>query len=406
MLNRRIVLQRLMSMPFLGGFLGGLAAGRGTSEIAHAVPGSRDYFQELGVRTFINAAGTLTSLTGCLMPEEVVDAIEYARRHYVGLDEIQDRVGERIAELLGCESATVTSGAFSAMTLGLAGVMCGMDTDKVSQLPDTTGLKNEVIKLKSSHYVSYVHALVNAGATVIEVDTLQELEDSISDRTAMLFVLNAYNDSQIAHEEVVAAGKKHGIPTFNDCAADVPPVENLWKYTDMGYDLVAFSGGKGIKGPQSAGLLLGRRDLIAAARLHAPPRGDTIGRGMKVNKEEVLAMLVALEMYLEKDHEREWRLWESQIEHISDAVTSVAGTETEHYVPEVANHVPTLRITWDEDRIQLAPAEAKIRLRDGHPSIEMGGGSDGLSLSTWMMRPGEERIVGRRIREVLTEAST
>lgn len=406
-MNRRILLQRLLSMPFLGGFLGGLAAGRGSASTATiGFAASRDYFQELGIRTFINAAGTLTSLSGSLMPDEVVDAIDYAREHYVGLDDIQTRVGERIAELLGCEAATVSSGAFSAMTLGLAGVMCGMDREKVAQLPDATGMKNEVVKLKSEHYIDYVHALLNTGATVIEVNTLQELEDSINDRTAMLFVLNAYNDSEVGHEELVAVGKEHGIPTFNDCAADVPPVENLWKYTDMGYDLVAFSGGKGLRGPQSAGLLLGRADLIAAARLHTPPRGNTIGRGMKVNKEEVLAMLVALELYIEKDHDEERKLWEAQIGHISDTVKTVSGTETEVHVPEIANHVPTLSITWDQSRIALAPADAKERLREGHPSIETGGGSDGLSLSTWMMRPGEERIVARRIREVLTEAST
>lgn len=407
MLNRRIVLQQILSMPFLGGFVGGLVAGRGsTPALPAGLPVERDYFQELGLRTFINAAGTLTALTGSLMPDEVIDAVTYARRHYVELDAIQDRVGERIAELLGCEAATVTSGAFSAMTLGVAGVFCGMDEEKVAQLPDTTGMKSDVIMPRPAHYVGYVHALVNAGARIIEVDTVQELEDSINENTGMLFVLNAYNDSQIGHEDLVAMGKKHGIPTFNDCAADVPPLENLWKYTDMGYDLVAFSGGKGIRGPQSAGLLLGRRDLIAAARLHAPPRGNTIGRGMKVNKEEVLGMLVALELYLEKDHDEEWALWESQIRHISDTAETVPGTETERFVPEIANHVPTLKITWDESRVRLTPGEAKKRLRDGHPSIETGGGSDDLQLSTWMMRPGEERIVARRIKEVLAEASS
>jgi L-seryl-tRNA(Ser) seleniumtransferase len=222
----------------------------------------------------------------------------------------------------------------------------------------------------------------------------------------MLFVFNAYNGSKVSFEELVAAGKKHGIPTFNDAAADVPPVENLWKYTQMGFDLVAFSGGKGIKGPQSAGLLLGRKDLIAAARLHTPPRGSTIGRGMKVNKEEILGMLVALELYLSKDHEAEWKLWDTQTRHISDVVGSVPGAQTEYFVPEVANHVPTLRITWDQNRIHLTANEVKALLRQGHPSIETGGGRDDVTVAVWMMRPGEERIVARRIREVLEEAST
>jgi L-seryl-tRNA(Ser) seleniumtransferase len=421
MISRRKLVHYLSTLPFMGGLVGsrvldGDGAAEGTTRppvlnpaadgVAHDPEyGYRDYFSELGLRTFINAAGTYTALTGSLMPKEVVEAWNYASRHYVELDAIQDKVGERIAELIGCEYATVSAGAFSAMTLGLAGVMCGMDEEKVAQLPDTTGLKDEVVMLKPPHPVGYVHALKNTGATIIEVETRRELEDAIGDKTAMLFVFNAYNGTDVEHEELVAAGKEHGIPTFNDCAADVPPVENLWKYTDMGYDLVAFSGGKDLKGPQSAGLLLGRRDLIEAARLHAPPRGNTIGRGMKVNKEDVLAMMVAVERFLADDHEAEWARWEEQIQRIDDAAGAVPGVQTEQYVPEVANHTPSLRITWTADRIAITPDEARQRLRDGHPSIETAGGSDSLNVTVWQMRPGEERIVARRIREVLDEAS-
>ncbi len=384
---------------------GDAAEAAASTAAAHAAPDYRDYFQEMGLRTFINAHGTITALSGSLMPPEVRDAWNYATRHYVNLDAVQDKAGERIAETIGCEYATVTAGAFSAMTLGLAGVMCGMDEEKVRQLPSTEGLKDEVIVLKPPHSVGYVHALKNTGATLIEVETRQELEDAISEKTAMLFVLNAYNGSEIEKEELVAVGKERGIPTFNDCAADVPPVENLWKYTDMGYDLVAFSGGKGIRGPQSAGLLLGRRNLIEAARLHAPPRGATIGRGMKVNKEEVLAMMVAVERYVNMDHEKQWGRWESQIQHIADVVEAVPGVETEHYVPDIANHVPSLRIMWDQERVKITPSEADVQLKQGHPSIETGGGSEDLSVATWMMRPGEVDIVAQRIREVLEAAA-
>lgn len=384
---------------------GDAAEAAASTAAAHAAPDYRDYFQEMGLRTFINAHGTITALSGSLMPPEVRDAWSYATRHYVNLDAVQDKAGERIAETIGCEYATVTAGAFSAMTLGLAGVMCGMDEEKVRQLPSTEGLKDEVIVLKPPHSVGYVHALKNTGATLIEVETRQELEDAISEKTAMLFVLNAYNGSEIEKEELVAVGKERGIPTFNDCAADVPPVENLWKYTDMGYDLVAFSGGKGIRGPQSAGLLLGRRNLIEAARLHAPPRGATIGRGMKVNKEEVLAMMVAVERYVNMDHEKQWGRWESQIQHIADVVEAVPGVETEHYVPDIANHVPSLRIMWDQERVKITPSEADVQLKQGHPSIETGGGSEDLSVATWMMRPGEVDIVAQRIREVLEAAA-
>lgn len=409
MISRRKVLRQIANVPLVGGIFGGLLADGDVDEIPPQLGAPddeyRDYFNELGLRTFINAHGTITALSGSRMPPEVRDAWDYATHHYVNLDAIQDKAGERIAEMIGCEYATVTAGAFSAMTLGLGGVMSGMDEEKVSQLPDTSGLKDEVIVLKPPHPVGYTHALKNTGATLIEVETRQELEDTINEKTAMLFVLNAYNGTPIEKEELVAVGKKHDIPTFNDCAADVPPVDHLWKYTDMGFDLVAFSGGKGLRGPQSAGLLLGREDLVRAARLHAPPRGATIGRGMKVNKEEVLAMMVAVERYLELDHEEQWGRWESQVQYIKETVETVPGVKGEHYVPEIANHVPTLRITWDQEQVDITPSEADDRLREGHPSIETGGGSEDLSVATWMMRPEEVRVVAQRIKEVLEAAA-
>ncbi|MEQ9289123.1 MAG: selenocysteine synthase [Cyclobacteriaceae bacterium] len=405
MLSRREVLKNLSGLPVIGGLLG---SGLLTTQVAHNALGSpvgRDFFKELGLRTFINAAGTYTSMTGSLMKEEVTSAIAYGATEYVNLDELQDKVGERIAQLLECEYATVSSGAFGAMTIGLGGVVAGMDEKKVAQLPDTTGLKNEVI-LQESHNIGYTHALLNVGVKLILVKTRKELEKAINKQTAMLWFLNANTDEgEIKHEEFVELGRKHNVPTFIDCAADVPPVENLFKFTRMGFDLVAFSGGKGIRGPQSAGLLLGKREYIEAARLHTPPRGNTIGRGMKVNKEEVLGMLVALEMYLEKDHDMEWKMWESQIKLISDSALSVKGVETEIHVPGYANHVPSLRIKWDQSQVKITPDEARQKLRDGHPSIETVGGKDNIGITTWMMRPGQERIVALRVKEILEGAN-
>ncbi len=406
---RRQFIQQLVSLPVVGGFLGEFLVDPGDSH-AGAFPfprdrEHRDYFQELGLRTFINAHGTITALSGSLMPPEVRDAWNYATHHYVRLDDLQDKAGERIAELIGCEYATITAGAFSAMTMGTAGVLCGMDEERVRQLPNTEGMKNEIIVLKQEHPIGYVHALKNTGGKLVEVANRQELDEAINEQTAMLFVFNAYNGTDITREELVAVGREHGIPTFNDCAADVPPVENLWKYTDMGFDLVAFSGGKGIRGPQSAGLLLGREDLVRAARLHAPPRGATIGRGMKVNKEEVLAMMVAVERYVEMDHEEKWTQWRSQIELIGDIVGAVPGVEPEYQVPDIANHVPTLRITWDQETVAITPEAVEDLLWDGPPSIAVGGGADGLMLSTWMMRPGEVRIVAHRIHDILAAAA-
>lgn len=404
MISRRKLLQLVSSVPVLGGLAGAGLIGPQVMGAAPPGPLKRNYFKELGLRTFINAAGTYTSMTGSLMPEEVTSAIAFGATEYVDLDQLHDKVGERIAQLLNCEYATVSSGAFGAMTIGLAGVMCGMDPDKVAQLPDATGLKNEVI-LQEAHNIGYTHALTNTGAKLVRIKSAGELEAAINKNTAMLWFLNANTDEgEIKWEEFVAIGKKHNVATFIDCAADVPPVENLFKFTKLGFDLVAFSGGKGIRGPQSAGLLLGNRSHIEAARLHTPPRGTTIARGMKVNKEEVLGMLVALELYLKKDHEKEWQLWEEQINLISDSVLSVKGVETEIHVPPHANHVPSLRIRWDQDLVKITPEDARKQLMEGHPAIATVGDKDTIGITTWMMEPGQERIVASRVKEVLTIA--
>jgi L-seryl-tRNA(Ser) seleniumtransferase len=370
---------------------------------AAAASRKRDYFKDLGVRPFINAAGTYTAMTASLMPPEVVDAYEYASRHYVMLDELHDRVGERIAKLVQSEAAMVTCGAASALTLGTAAVLTGKDQKKIVDLPDLSGMKSEVI-IQKSHRFGYDHAVRNCGVRLVEVETREDLERAVSDRTAMMLFYNNNNPvGQIRDEEFVQLGKKHGIPTFNDAAADVPPVDNLWKYTKLGFDLVTFSGGKGIRGPQSAGLLLGRKDLIEAARLNAPPNGNTVGRGMKVNKEEMLGMLVALEMFLEKDHARERRDFDKRAEAIRAGAMAVPGVTAEVFVPEVANHVPHIRISW-EGADEAAAAAVVKAMKDGEPSIGIRSEGKDLVLGVWMMRPGEEKVVARRLRQVLPAA--
>ena len=402
MINRRKVLQSLASIPFAGGLFGinSLSAQSRPELLTSNL--RRNFFKELGLRTFINAAGTYTSMTGSLMPKEVIEAISYSADEYVNLDDLQDKVGERIAELLECEYATVSSGCFGAMSIGMAGVITGKDPKKVKQLPNTNGMKNEVI-MQESHSIGYAQALTNVGAKIVKVKTANQLENAISNKTCMLWFLNAHTDrGEIKWEEFISLGKKYKIPTFIDCAADVPPVENLFRFTKMGFDLVAFSGGKGLRGPQSAGLLLGKRKYIEAARMHTPPRGETIARGMKVNKEEVLGMLAALELYLEKDHNKEWEMWESQIKLISDSASSIEGVETEIHVPKYANHVPSLRIRWNEKKVKISPNEVRKQLSEGHPSIQTVGDSTSVGITTWMMVPGQERIVAKRIKEILS----
>ena len=397
MWSRRRVLEILSAGPLTGSFT---AAGAVAAAAAPARRAGRDYFRELGVRPFINAAGTYTAMTASLMPPEVMDAIQYASRQYVMLDELHDRVGARIATLLRSEAAMVTAGAASALTLGTAGILTGTDPKKVVDLPDLSGMKSEVI-IQKSHRFGYEHAVRNCGVRLVEVETAEELERAVNEKTALMLFYNNQNPvGRIPDQEFARLGRKHGVPTFNDAAADVPPVENFWKYTAMGFDLVAFSGGKGIRGPQSAGLLLGRKDLVAAARLNAPPNGNTVGRGMKVNKEEMLAMLVALELFLEKDHAREAGEFQRRAEAIRTSALAVKGVKAEVFVPEIANHVPHLRITW-EGAEEAAAAAAVKDMRDGEPSIGIRSEGNALVIGVWMLQPGEDKVVARRLRQVL-----
>jgi D-glucosaminate-6-phosphate ammonia-lyase len=401
MWSRRRFLERATALPVVGGWLGGgwLGGGPVGLRAAGAAVAGRDYFAELGVRPFINAAGTYTAMTASLMPREVVEAIEYASKHYVMLDELHDKVGARLATLLRCEGVMVTSGAASALTLGTAAVLTGTDQQKIVDLPHLPGPRREVI-VQKTHRFGYDHAVRNCGVTLVEVETRDELERAINERTAMMLFYNANNFvGRIRDDEFAQLGKKHRIPTLNDCAADVPPVENLWKYTGMGFDLVAFSGGKGIRGPQSAGLLLGRKDLIAAARLNGPPNSNSIGRGLKVNKEEMLGMFVAVEQYLARDHARERRDFDARADVIRKAAISVSGVKAEVFVPEVANHVPHVRVSWDRTDLR---ADAVVKaLRAGEPSIGTRAENETVVIGVWMMQPGDDKVVARRLRQVL-----
>jgi len=398
MSDRRTFLQRLGSVPLLGALA--------PAGVAVAGNKGRDYFTDLGVRPFINAAGTYTTLTASLMPPEVVQAIEYASKQYVNLMELQDKVGARIASMLGTEAGMVTSGAAGALTCGTAGCITGTDQKAIQQLPDTTGLKNEVIMQKAHRY-GYDHAVRTPGTKIIEIETPEDLARAVNPRTAMMLFFNAGEPlGKIKAAEFVALGKKHNVPTFNDASADVPPVENLTRYPKQGWDLLTFSGGKGLRGPQSAGILVGRKDLIQAARLNTSPYSDTVARGMKVNKEEMLGMLVALEVFMKKDHNAEWKDWEKRISTIVDSVRDLPSIKTETIVPEIANHVPHLLIRWDQDSIKLTPKQVMKQLREGEPSIEVNPMTDEkqLAIGVWMLQPGEAQIVAKRVRAVLKQA--
>jgi uncharacterized pyridoxal phosphate-dependent enzyme len=417
-MKRRELIKGLTLLP-----LAGMAADKSSFATTRTAPAGEDLFKELGVRTFINAAGTLTYMTGSLMQDKVVEAITNSSKQFCMLDELQDKVGEQIAKMTHAEAATVTCGAYSAMTLGLAGVLTGLDMKKVGQLPNLEGMKSEVI-CQRAHKDPYTQAFLILGCKIITVETREELEKAINEKTAMLHFLNiASNGGAIMHEEWVEVGKKYNIPTSIDIAADVPPIENLWKYNDMGFDLVFLSGGKAIRAPQSSGILMGRKDLIAAARLSAPPRAVNIGRGQKVNKEEILGVYAALKNLLATDQEKQWKEWEAGIELVRNAVRSIDGISTEVRVNPLGNHTPSLRITWDDTKIKLTGADLQNNLRFGNPSIEAGfsglpmfngqatppppgsKGRNSVSVTVWMMQPGEEKIVARRLREEFEKAS-
>ena len=391
MANRRSFLQTLSGLPLVGGLIPAVHA---------ATSPTPDYFKDLGVKPFINAAGTYTALTASLMSRETMAAMDYASRHFYRLGEVQDAVGARIAALLGAEAAMVTSGAAGAILCGTAACVTGKDIAAVRQLPDTTGLKGKVI-IQKGHRIGYDHAVTATGVKLVEIETLDELEKAVDEQTAMLVFFNTKEpDGKISAADWLAFGKRRGIPTFNDCSADVPPVENLTKFAKSGFDLVTFSGGKGICGPQSAGILLGRKDLIEAARMNTSPNGETIGRGMKVNKEEMLGMLVALEQFMKRDHKAEWAEWERRIAAINKAVAGVPGMTAETFVPPIANHVPHLRLKWDFAKIGVTPVAVSKALRAGDPSIELNPDTNAeqLVVGVWMLQPGEAEIVAKRLR--------
>lgn len=403
-MKRREIIKLLSAAPIAGGILGStLPYQSGFAEETKKNISNRNLFKELGIKTFINADCTCTNLTASLMPEEVLNTISNGAQEFALLDDIQDKVGEKIAALCHAEAATVTAGCWSALVLGVAGVLTGMDNKKVKQLPflEGTGMKSEVI-LQKAHANGYHHALTNAGVSIILVETYQEAEAAINDKTAMLWFLNRELPlGQIKYNEWLALGKKHNIPTMIDIAADAHPVENLWKFNDMGFDLVAISGGKAMAGPQSAGILMGKKDLIAASRLSAPPRGG-ICRGHKVNKEEILGMYVALERHINMDHEKEWKIWENRMAIVVDAIKDIKGIKADVFVPPIANHTPTLNLSWKNSTVKITGRQLKERLWNGNPAIAVGGGKeDGILLTVFMLKPGQEKILAERVREEL-----
>ncbi|MFB3924169.1 MAG: aminotransferase class V-fold PLP-dependent enzyme [Terriglobia bacterium] len=399
-----------------GATVAGSAATQPQAKAARTIKGV-DYYAKLGVTPFVNAAGTYTVLSASTMPEEVQAAIAVASRYPVQLEELRDAAGAYLAQRLRCEAALVTAGAASALTLGTAACITAGNKDAILNIPtDMDGLKNEVIVQKAHRY-DYDHAMRNCGIRFVEVETLEQYDAAFNGRTVMALFFNAAEQGAISREDWVRVAHQHGVPCFNDAAADVPPISNLWNYTAMGFDLVTFSGGKGIRGPQCTGLLLGRKDLIAAAVKNNSPYSNTIGRGMKVAKEEIVGLVAAVDWLLAQDENAMQAEFQRRAERIAQHVKTLAGVETKIFVPPVANHVPHLAIKCDPQRIKITGREVMEKLRHGKPRIELnpatGGGSASAGLESgehtivvgvWMMQPGEDMLVARRLREVLKAA--
>ena len=357
---------------------------------------SGNVYEELGVTTVINGQGTMTVLGGSLARPEVEAVMALAGQHFCSIPDLEVAAGKRIAEMLKLPegyTALVTSGAAAAMQSGLAGILTGDNPKFIEQLPDITGMKSEVI-IQKSHRNPFDHQLRATGAKLVVIETTDELRKAVNPQTAMLHFSNFANASgQIKVDEWAKLGKELNIPTFIDAAADTPPVSHLWDYANMGYDLSAFSGGKAIRGPQCAGLLIGRKDLVANALLNNSPHEDTLGRCAKVGKEEIIGMVKALELYLNEDHEALNKEWQRRLESISAQITRIPGVTTTYSVPDVANHVPHMDIKWDPSHISLDPRDAYKALRGGEPSIVLASNPNGLGMNSFMLQPGEEKII-------------
>jgi len=348
-------------------------------------------------------------LGGSILRPELEAVMAMAGRHFVSIPGLEVAAGKRISEMLKLPngySALVTSGAAAAIQSGLAGILTGDNESFIRQIPDLTGMKSEVI-IQKSHRNPFDHQLRNTGIKLVEIETRDQLRQAVSDRTAMMHFSNFANAAgQIKVDEWIKLGKQYNIPCMNDAAADTPPVSHLWDYANMGYDLITFSGGKAMRGPQCAGLLIGRKDLVGYALLNNSPNEDTIGRSQKVGKEEIIGMVKALELYLKEDHDALAQEWQARLERISGELTKIPGVSTSFFTPDIANHVPHMQISWDS-RVPLESKQVSQMLRNSKPSIVIGGGEGrpGLTMCSFMLQPGEDKIVAEQLSRVLREHS-
>jgi L-seryl-tRNA(Ser) seleniumtransferase len=414
LLNRRSLLKWAAALPALGS----IAADSMLQKAQAAVTGNAgNIYSRIGVRPFINARGTWTYLSASLELPEVRAAKEEAAKHFVDIFELQRAAGRRLAELSGAESGMVTSGAAGAIASATAACIAGTDPAKIWQLPDTTGLKSEVIMFGGRS--AFDSAARLAGAKLVVARTEEELRSALGPNTAMVYTTILGERL----ERALAIAKQAGVPLLLDDAAGIPPIGNLRLYAKMGIDMFCFSGGKGLCGPQCTGLLLGRKDLIEAALANTSPWEGAVCRAMKVGKEEVMGCLAAVEAWQKMDLDALNREWNQKVKRVAALVETVPGVPTGITIPKDGNRYPTLTVNWDEEAWGFTVADCDRELRAGTPRIEVLTASNPslvtavmehhdrktprenkLQIVSMTLRPGEDLIVGRRLRAILNGA--
>ena len=357
-------------------------------------------YESIGVRPLINCRGTYTIISGSIILPEVRQAMYTASKQYVHIEELMEKVGSRIAELMQCEWGLVTNGCAAALCQVTAACVAGTDPGHVALLPNTEGMKNEVI-VQPSHRHAYDHAVRMVGAKIIEAETMADLHASVSDSTAMLLVFGDTAESgKITVREMADVGRQYGIPTLVDAAAERPDIPN-W-YLEQGVDAVAYSGGKCLRGPQASGLILGRKDLLQTAFLHGAPH-HSLGRPMKVGKEEIMGLLAAVEKWVTRDHQAEWKEWERCLDLIGNVMGEFDSVTTSIRQPGRSNVAPVLEIRWDVDALGITGTTVGEQLSSGGPRIELDSGENGISVMPYMMEEGDAEIVADRLRFVVNQ---
>ena len=366
----------------------------------------RNVYQSIGVRPLINARGTFTIISGSLMLPEVRAAIDSAARQHVHLDELMQAIGGRLAELTKAEWGMVSSGCAAGLTHATAACVAGGNPDLHIRIPNLSGFpKDEVIIPRHSRNV-YDAAVRAVGVRVVDVGTVEELEAAFGPRTAMVYILAGPNaDTGPLNTAAIAAiARQRNVPVLVDAAAEILTVPNV--HLDNGATLVGYSGGKCLRGPQSAGLLLGRKDLVQAAWIHSAPHHG-FARSMKVGKEEAIGMLMAVEMWTRRDHKEEWSRWLAWLDHIAAQVSRIDGVTTAiTETTELSNRTPGLTIRWDAARLGVTGAAVAKHLMDTEPRIATPGGRDrdgltSISITPYQMSPGDEKIVAARLHATL-----